>query len=288
MGHNSKTDSLTDFAQDSKSQVAVSAFPNDVEAPVRNSPGISRTLNSRFTSENEPSEKNQLNRRLLVFDCHEAWVYQLRFLGLPMDVVVGLHGRYKNDWDEAMRPLPPKARLVRPNEIAHIAGQYHCIIAHNLSDLLDVKSLSGPRLLVLHETLNGNLLEQGAAVTSTEMKRAVAKFTQLTNTHVVAVSKLKGKSWGFSDDIVPFSAALEDYPAWQGDIARGLRIANHIMRRPRVFDVGVPQTGVWRPACDISGPQPGNEGRETFGRLDGFKGYSEPSQILYSYRQSTA
>jgi glycosyltransferase involved in cell wall biosynthesis len=179
-----------------------------------------------------PSAANQLSKRILVFDCHEAWVYQLRFLGFPLDIVVGLRGRYKDDWDHDMRPLPPNSRLVRPTDFAGITGRYHCIIAHNLSDLLDVKFLYGPRLLVLHETLDGNLLEQKSTVTSNEMKRAIAKYTQMTNTHVVAVSKIKGKSWGFSDDIVPFSAAIEDYPAWQGDIVRGLRIANHIMRRP--------------------------------------------------------
>jgi glycosyltransferase involved in cell wall biosynthesis len=63
----------------------------------------------------------------------------------------------------------------------------------------------------------------------------VAKFTKLTNTHVVAISKLKGTSWGICDDIVKAAASPEDYPVWQGDIASGLRIANHILRRPRIL-----------------------------------------------------
>jgi len=152
-----------------------------------------------------------------------------------MDIVVGLRGRPRSHWDEAMRPLPPKARVVRQKEILRGAEEYRCIITHNLTDLLDVKSLSGPRLLVLHETLDGAIFEQRTTITASELKRAVATFTKMTNTHVVAVSKLKAKSWGDFDDIVTFCASPEDYPDWRGDLARGLRVANHILRRPRIL-----------------------------------------------------
>jgi hypothetical protein len=194
-------------------------------------PATSHTIQSADNS----AEADRLSERLLVFDCHEAWVYQLRLLGLPMDIVVGLRGRPRSHWDEAMRPVPPKARVVRQKEILHGAEEYKCIIAHNLTDLLDVKSLLGPRLLVLHETLDGAILEQRTSITASELRRAVAIFTKMTNAHVVAVSKLKAKSWGHFDDIVTACASPEDYPVWQGDLARGLRVANHILRRPRIL-----------------------------------------------------
>jgi hypothetical protein len=57
------------------------------------------------------------NYRLLVFDCHEAWVYQLRVLPHAMDVIVGLQGRHTANWDEAMRPIPANARIVRLADI---------------------------------------------------------------------------------------------------------------------------------------------------------------------------
>jgi hypothetical protein len=40
------------------------------------------------------------NKTLLVFNCHEAWVYQLGVLGYALDIIVGLKGRYKQSWDE--------------------------------------------------------------------------------------------------------------------------------------------------------------------------------------------
>ncbi len=172
---------------------------------------------------------------MLVFDCHEAWVYQLRTVGRPMDVVVGLRGRATQSWDERMRPVPPNARLIRLEEALLNPEPYGCIVAHNLTDLLDAKTIPGPRLLVLHETLDGNALERSLEVSPGEFRQAVAKFVSLTATHVVAVSKLKGRSWGFEDDIVTFSADAADYSPWEGYLARGLRVANHILRRPRVL-----------------------------------------------------
>ncbi len=165
-----------------------------------------------------------MNERLLVFDCHEAWVYQLQALPQSMDVVVGLRGRPIDGWDESIRPVPRNARLVRFDDVLRKPPAYHCIVAHNLTDLLDAKSLPGPRLLVVHETLDGAMREQGATVPVHEFRSAVSKFVRMTGTHVVAVSKLKGRSWGFEDDVVPFSADPADYPAWKGDLARGLRV----------------------------------------------------------------
>jgi hypothetical protein len=176
-----------------------------------------------------------MNARLLVFDCHEAWVYQLRALDQRMDVVVGLRGRHVDGWDETVRPVPPNASLVRLDDVLRASESYDCIIAHNLSDLLDAKSLRCPRLLVVHETLDGAIREQGATLDPREFRNAVAKFVGMTGTHVVSVSKLKGRSWGFEDDIVPFSADPRDYLDWKGDLARGLRVSNHILRRPRIL-----------------------------------------------------
>jgi len=180
-----------------------------------------------------PSLKKQ--SRLLVFDCHEAWVYQLRALEQPMEVVIGLKGRHTQGWDEAMRPIPPNARLVRIEEAIASGTQYDCIVAHNLSDLLDSKPLVAPRLFVIHGTLDGLILEQASRTPSAELRRAVARYVDIIGAHVMAVSSLKGNSWGFGDDIVPFSAAVSDYLPHVGDLARGLRIANDVLRKQKTL-----------------------------------------------------
>jgi glycosyltransferase involved in cell wall biosynthesis len=176
-----------------------------------------------------------MNGRLLVLNCHEAWVYQLRLLDTPLDIVVGLPGRHTKRWDEGMRPVPPKSRLVSLPEVLAANDTYDCIITHNLTDLLDVKTLPGPRLFVIHLTLEGMLLEQNARADADEFRRAVAQYTDRAVTQVVAVSAMKGKSWGFQEMIVPLTADPRDYLPWEGDLARGLRVSNYILRRARTL-----------------------------------------------------
>jgi glycosyltransferase involved in cell wall biosynthesis len=166
--------------------------------------------------------------RLLVFDCHEAWVYQLRVLSQSIDVVVGLKGRHTDGWDKAMRPVPPNARIVRLAEVIASAPSYYCIVAHNLTDLLDAKPLLGPRLLVIHQTLESTMREQRSATPPEELRRAVAQYIAIIGGHVMAISGLKGRSWGFNGDVVPSCADPVDYPPYEGDVPRGLRIANDI------------------------------------------------------------
>ena len=173
-----------------------------------------------------------MNDRLLIFNCHEAWIYQLRLLKCPLDIIVDLRGRHTAGWDENMRPIPAGARLVRWDDVLQERGAYRCIVAHNLTDLLDARALAGPRILMLHETIEGAAREQSLSVPLNDFRKAVTQFVRLTHTHAVAVSELKAKSWRCANDIVSNSADAEDYLPWAGDLAKGLRVANHIALRP--------------------------------------------------------
>jgi glycosyltransferase involved in cell wall biosynthesis len=176
-----------------------------------------------------------MNGRVLVFNCHEPWVYQLRCMDQPLDIVTDLPGRHIRGWDEALRPLPARSRLISLADAHQSALPYDCIIAHNLTDLLDAKALPGPRMMVIHLTLDGMMLEQHAQTDAAEFRAAVTEYVRRTGTHVVAVSPLKGGSWGFAEDIVLLSADPADYPPWQGDLAQGLRISNFVQRRARTL-----------------------------------------------------
>jgi len=146
-------------------------------------------------------------RRLLVFNCHEAWVYQLGVLGYQLDIITNLKGRYKQSWDEQIRPAPANSRFISLEQAQQTQVDYYCIIAHNISDLLDVKH----RCELLH------------------------KYVELVGVHVVSVSSLKGNSWGFSEDIIPFSAEQGDYLPHLGEKACGLRICNFIKDRKKIL-----------------------------------------------------
>jgi len=175
------------------------------------------------------------DRTLLVFNCHEPWIYQLEVLGYALDIIVNLPGKYNQGWDERMRPLPVNARLVTLPEALRSPKNYYCIVAHNTTDLLDVRSRPEPRIMVLHHTLEGRLAEEHSNIDPQKMKEMLHTYIDLVGGHVVATSMFKGESWGFTDDIVHFGIDIDDYPLCTGRQARGLRICNFITSRRQIL-----------------------------------------------------
>lgn len=174
--------------------------------------------------------------RLLVFNCHESWVHQLRHLPYAVDVLVGLAGRDVRGWDHAARPLPANARCVPWG--AHLAHteSYEAIVGHSLADVRDARSFAGPRVIVFHATLDGRLIEEGAAWSADELRRLTAEFLRREPATPVAISALKAASWGIDRGPLLPAIDLEAYPAGGLEVARGIRVANHVLRRRRILN----------------------------------------------------
>ncbi len=173
--------------------------------------------------------------KLLVLNCHEAWVHQLSLLDAELDIVVGLPGRYTRDWDERMRPFPANGRALTLQD-AHMEG-YDAVIAHNITDLLDTKYIRAPKLLVLHDTLEGRIAQQGGAEAGVDTKDLRAQLNTYLATiggHAIAVSRSKAKSWGVTHTVVHNCADPDGYFDHVGDLDAGIRIANHVTSK-RVF-----------------------------------------------------
>lgn len=175
----------------------------------------------------------QKGRKLLVFNCHEAWVYQLGALGFNLDIIVGLKGMYKSSWDTNIRPLPPHSHLITLRQALDSAENYYCIITNNIADLLDVKSRAEPKILVLHLSLDARVVEEKSDVSPRAMKEMLHKYVDLIGCHVIAVTKFKGLSWGFAEDIVQCGVDIDEYPPFEGNVAMGLRVSNFILRRQK-------------------------------------------------------
>lgn len=183
----------------------------------------------------DSAEERLEDKTLLVFNCHEPWIHQLETLGYPLDVVIGLEGKYNSGWDYRMRPLPGNARLVTLPEALASPKSYYCIITHNTTDLLDVRTRPEPRILVLHHTLEGRVEEEGATCDPVAMKATLRQYVELVGCHVVATSAFKGESWGFTEDIVHFGVDVDSYLPHEGSQASGVRICNFISSRRRIL-----------------------------------------------------
>lgn len=225
-----------------------------------------------------PKKAKPQKKRLLVFNCHESWVYQLHQLDFQLDIITELDGRHTADWDYNMRPFPENARKISLKEAQQTKKRYHCIIAHNLKDLIDIKERKEPKLLVIHSTIEGRVISEGSDINPLQMRAALQQYVSLTGTHVMAVSQLKGASWGQTSDIVPFSVNCDDYLPYQGDIAKGLRISNFIDRRPEILLWDLHQQAFHDVPVTIVGHNPNMD------NVVASKDWSELKTILQSHR----
>jgi len=175
------------------------------------------------------------DRRLLVFNCHEAWVHQLSAVGFGLDIITGLKGRFKKQWDTQMRPVPANSRVLSLQEAISSPIRYYCMIGHNFRDLLDIKQKPGARLIVLHSTLQGRVAEEQSDVTPAQMSRMLKKYLSMVGGHAVAVSDLKGRSWGVTDQAIPFGVDVRQYGEYSGEKPCGLRICNFVENRREIL-----------------------------------------------------
>lgn len=211
--------------------------------------------------------------RLLVFNCHEAWVYQLHVLPFDLDVIVGLPGRHTLGWDERIRPVPENARLITLRQALEANTPYHCTITHNITDLLDVKNVPGPRLHMLHMTLDGLFAQEGGAPydDGRTMRQMLSHYLDMLGGHAVAVSELKGRSWGLAEDIVHFGIDCDDYPPYSGEKAAGLRVSNFLTNRAKVLNLQLHRQAFGDLAVRIVGHNPDMPGVEASRDWDDLK-----------------
>jgi len=193
-------------------------------------------------------------------------VHQLEGLGFELDIVVGLAGRLVASWDERMRPVPAGARLVTLGDALAGRTDYAAAVLHSVTDLLDVKLLECPKIIVLHGTLDGRAAEQVEAEDAPQLAATLRRFLSLTSVRAVAVSTLKARSWGVADEILPFGVDPDAYLPYTGELARGIRVSNQFHRRRKILLVdlherafsGLPFTLVGHNS-DIPGSEPARD-----------------------------
>jgi len=170
---------------------------------------------------------------ILTFNSHEAYVYDLARMGHPMDVVVDLPGHHVQGWDERMRPVPAGVRLIGLAEAR--AGRYACVIGHTITDLLAVRSLAGARIFVAHGSLAGRIAQEQATTDPGQVAATLRSYLDAVGGIAVAVSETKRKSWQLDARVIPAGIHPDEYGGYSGEIASGLRVANHIRQKSRVL-----------------------------------------------------
>ena len=223
-------------------------------------------------------QKRKDKKILLVFNCHEAWVYQLGSLGYDLDIIIGLKGRDHPSWDERIRPVPKNSRLITLSEALHSTTNYYCIITHNMTDLLDVRIRPEPKINMLHISIETRALEEKSNISPEKIKETLHQYLELIGGHAVAVTMSKGESWGFTEDVVNNSSNTADYLPYSGHLASGLRIVNLLEARKRYLLWDFQKIAFSGIPVRIVGHNPGMPGVQASKNWDNLK------EILQSYR----
>jgi len=174
--------------------------------------------------------------RLLSFNAHEAYLYALSRIGFQWDVIDPLPGRYTKGWDTRIRPVPDNFRLITMEQALSAANRYHCIIAHSIDDLLSVKFLACPKILVIHVSLSGYITQENSPTRAEEMQQLLSTYLDKIGAISVAVSSMKQTTWGAIGPVIPFYIDSDFFNGYNGQIAAGLRVANQISQKSILLD----------------------------------------------------
>ena len=94
----------------------------------------------------------------------------------------------------------------------------------------------GAKLLVIHETIEGRIAQQGAEISPAAMQERLRQYLALQGADAVAVTDLKGRSWGVPGTALRHSADVADYYPPTYERAAGLRVANHVVSKQVFLD----------------------------------------------------
>ena len=177
-------------------------------------------------------------------------------LASNLDIIHNVADHRIRPWDYRVRPLPTNSRLCSLHEAINTEKKHDAIIAHNMTDLLTLKGLPVPKILVLHATIDGRMQPEDGAEKKSETQNIMRLYLQKIGGHPVAVSPLKARSWNSDGDIVVSGADPDHFAPWSGEVAAGLRVANQITVKKNILNWDLHQTAFGQLAVKIVGNNP--------------------------------
>jgi len=166
-------------------------------------------------------------KRLLTVVGDETYLFSLSRLGYAIEAVDSIPGRVISPWDERRRPLPGNLQLVSLEEIRE-GNHYVGAIAHSIPDLMALRELSVPRILLLHLTLERSLRDSDLPFGRDRMCQAVSAYLTQIGAVAVAASGPILASWRTAGQIIPPTVDADDYGGYTGELPIGLRLADQV------------------------------------------------------------
>ena len=174
---------------------------------------------------------------VLTFNSHQPYIHLLATT-LPWTfgvVLPRLPSGNTRTWDERVRPVPENVRLYPSVEEAQKSSSWDCALIHNVHDLLDCRGIGLPKVMVVHGTLRGRLLEEKSRLQPDLYLAHFRTMLEAMGCKLVYVSELKHRDWGIPGTVIVPGADTAQYGPYCGDKAVILRVCNHLRERGAIL-----------------------------------------------------
>jgi hypothetical protein len=171
--------------------------------------------------------------RILTFNSHQPYIH-LMASSLPWTFGVvepRLPSGISKNWNYRIRPLHKNTKLYPSLEEALREGSWDWFLAHNVHDLLDVRSVPLPKVFLVHGTLSGRMLQDRSNIDPKLYTQNLRLLLDAQDAVVVYISELKRGDWGMPGEIIRPGVDTREYGGYRGNIRGILQVCNHLKER---------------------------------------------------------
>ena len=175
-----------------------------------------------------------MSLRLISFCSHQPYLHLFHKTALKLDIILLKQaGRFLQNWDERVRPLPDGWELIDYEEARRraSAGRYHVAMAHNMNDYMDLLKLGLPLVLVMHRSLSSRYMEERTRVDKETYRSQIVELVRRTGGHMVFVTASKQADWQLPGKVIVAGIDPGEYPRYSGERPALLRVSNHLRQR---------------------------------------------------------
>ncbi|CAD7774243.1 Ubiquinone biosynthesis O-methyltransferase [Candidatus Methanoperedenaceae archaeon GB37] len=170
---------------------------------------------------------------ILTFNWHEPYIYLLAKTGHFFEVVLRLKGGRK-EWLVEQRPVPENIILISED---HALRKCYChfydiIICQNIDDLLLVKDIEIPKILIFHNKLSTEITLGGNTISKEDyLKQVKLLIEQSEPIKLLFISQTKKMDWGLEGYVITPGIDPNEFENYQGHWPKVLRVGNFLKER---------------------------------------------------------
>ncbi len=221
--------------------------------------------------------------RIVTFCSHQPYLHLFHKAPFHLDVILLERAqRFLQNWDPRVRPLPTNFELLDLAAAKRRAAQgaYQVALAHNINDYLDLAKLGLPLVLVMHTSLSSRILEERSTIDREVYRANFAELVQRTGGRMVFVTPSKQADWALPGQVIVAGIDPDDYPPYQGQLRRLLRVTNHLKQRGGILGYSQHRRLVEGFELSVVGHNPGLPGAEPAASWDALKTYYQSHRAL--------